>query len=160
RTGREVRVLRGHESRVWSFLFSADGQRLFSTGTDGTIRVWDVAGGRQLSKLTTPDKRTSEMAASPDGRWLASASDSPGRGGMYEVVLWDLSARREKTRLAVSRNNSAAALAFSPDSRMLAVVGGNEERGEPGTVILWDVETARPWWSLSDHKERVASVTF
>jgi RNA polymerase sigma factor (sigma-70 family) len=159
KTGREVRALKGHDKSIWSMVFSQDGHRLFSScAEDRTIRVWDVAGGREIRKLTCPN-RMARLAVSPDGRWLASASDERGSHG-YEVLLWDLTTGREKTRFLMAQNNSAHQLAFSPNSRLLAAVGGGLRKHDPGEVQVWDVtgERQRRWFE--GHKSRVRSVAF
>ena len=40
--GRELGLLEGHEGGVVSLLFSPDGKRLFSGGTDTTALTWDL----------------------------------------------------------------------------------------------------------------------
>jgi WD40 repeat protein len=159
RTGQEVRRLKGHEKFIWYVTFLPGG-RLASCGTDGTIRVWDVASGRELRKLTGGGNRTMRLAGSPDGRYLASASDSRGPSGQYEVILWDLTAGREVRRLLVGRENQAYNVTFSPDGRRLAVAGGGSERAGPGVVTVWDVATGREWRALAGHKEQVYQVAF
>jgi WD40 repeat protein len=42
-TGREVGTLRGHEGGVVGLLFTPDGKRLISAGTDTTALTWDLA---------------------------------------------------------------------------------------------------------------------
>jgi RNA polymerase sigma factor (sigma-70 family) len=156
-TGREVRTLKGHEKGVWELVFAPDGRRLISSGTDGTIRVWDVATGRQLHRLTGQGNRVQYLAASSDGRWLASASDKSSPQGGYEVFLWDLTAGREKARLALA--GWASQLTFSPDSRLLAVVGGDRGSG-PGLVTIWDLARGNAGRAFVGHKEHACSVAF
>jgi predicted Ser/Thr protein kinase len=40
--GRELHRLRGHSSKVWSVVVSADGRHLLSGGQDGTVRLWRI----------------------------------------------------------------------------------------------------------------------
>ena len=47
---RAVRYLHGHGSAVNNMALDRDGGMLASTGDDGTIRLWDVASGRQLGE--------------------------------------------------------------------------------------------------------------
>src|SRR5690606_14612141 len=89
-----VSVLRGHGSYVYAVAFTPDGQRVVSGAWDETVRVWDAAGGRELSVLH-PDRDepleeatqaetggggivppapgfVAALALSPDGRWLVT----------------------------------------------------------------------------------------
>src|SRR5262249_53674336 len=51
-TGKEAAVLRGHTAGVRDMVFSPDGRRLASASTypENAVRLWDVAGGKQLNK--------------------------------------------------------------------------------------------------------------
>jgi WD40 repeat protein len=50
-SGELVRELHGHTDVVYSLVFSPDGRTLASGGWDATIRVWDVATGRELASV-------------------------------------------------------------------------------------------------------------
>ncbi len=81
-TGQVIRTLRGHTGLVRSVALRKDGDRAASSGDDGTVRVWDVATGKELHTLrhTAP---VFSVAFSPDGKLIASASDDK------TVKLWD-----------------------------------------------------------------------
>ena len=67
-------VLRGHNKRITALAFSADGKRLASASTDGTIRIWDVESGVELAAIGDLDDREAPtaLAFSPKGNLLAA----------------------------------------------------------------------------------------
>jgi WD40 repeat protein len=158
-TGKEVRVLRGHEKYVGTMLFLADGRRLFSSGRDKTIRVWEVTTGRELLKLITNDGRLIYgLATSLDGRWLAALTDSDRNLG-ESIVVWDLTTGREAQRFKM-RCGRPTQLTFSPDGRLLAAACGISLPGEPGRVQVWDVTIGKEYAEFVGHKEHVLCLAF
>src|SRR5262249_32663948 len=83
KTGDEIRTLEGHKGHVSSVVFSRDGKNLYSAdledtlrgtppdGAGDTIRIWDVATGKQLAETAAP--LTHWLSLSPDGKLLVSA---------------------------------------------------------------------------------------
>ena len=120
-----------------------DGRRIIASDTDLVIHVFDVATGKDQGTLTGHTGWPSELAVSPDGRRLASASGA-GRGQDY-VRLWDLDTLRELHRLEPI-GVAAFGLAFSPDGKRLVAVGGSNPggAGDRGEIRIWDVESGRP----------------
>ena len=80
-SGGEVE-LRGHGDLVWEVEFSPDRTRLATVCLDGTIKIWDVATGRERGTFFGHKKEVYSIAFSSDGNTLAS-------GGMDNtIIIW------------------------------------------------------------------------
>jgi len=128
--GSSVR-LRGHHDDIAALAFSWD-DRLLATGSvDGTIRLWEVPGGRWVGELPGHLESVEAVAFTPDGQTLASVN--PG----IEVTFWHLPTRRELARLA--HPDIGDHILFSPDGRRLILgltAGGLETATD--RIDIWD----------------------
>lgn len=68
-----LRELIGHVGLVTALAYTSDGARLLTSGTDGTVRVWDVATGKELQVCET-DVSIRDLSISPDGRFVYTAN--------------------------------------------------------------------------------------
>ena len=67
-------ALRGHEDRVTSAQFSADGKTVLTASDDKTARLWDVASGKELRSLRGHEGSVISAQFSADGKTVLTAS--------------------------------------------------------------------------------------
>jgi RNA polymerase sigma factor (sigma-70 family) len=174
-TGKELRRFEGHagvtetvgkfgeaitQNGVYSLAFTPDGKTLVSRGADRTIRVWEVATGKELRRIEGLPGWPS-LAVSPGGKTLAGVVSDSSKGPS-EVRLWDVATGNELRRL--SREGVLSCVAFSPDGKLLAAGwganGSSGRRPGGGDVTLWEVATGKQVGSLEGHQCLVVSVAF
>jgi len=96
---------------------SPDGRLLASTATDGSVRLWDVTGSRELPTSLSHKPYAYSVAFSADGGRLASGGDRAHEA----VKFWDLATQRELLSLP-AEGCSYLNLGFSPDGNILFAV--------------------------------------
>ena len=64
--------------------FSPDGKTLASGSDDKTIKLWDVASGKNTATVKGHKNKVETVAFSPDGKTLASGSSDK------TIKLWDV----------------------------------------------------------------------
>jgi WD40 repeat protein len=130
KTGHVVAELDGHKRPISDIDFSADGRRLASYDSDGTLMVWDVMThelqGRPLQR-TSSYSGSSAMALSPDGQ-IAVTSNKTGGLNIWHVDTW-----RSLGGPVVAHSDYVGNLKFSPDGNWLL------SGGLGGEVFLWDL---------------------
>jgi hypothetical protein len=80
----ERNSLEGHQSSVLSVSFSPDGQTLATGSNDKTIKVWNLATGKEIRTLQGHQSIVYSVSFSPDGQTLATGSED------YTIKLWNV----------------------------------------------------------------------
>jgi mono/diheme cytochrome c family protein len=137
----------GHDGSVLCVAFAPGGARAASGGADGTLRLWDVATGRELLRLRPRGGEVTAVAVSPDGKRVVSAAEDG------TLSVWDAATGRELLRPR-GHTDRVRALAVSADGRRLA------SGGDDATVRLWDAESGRELGCLTGHAGPVRDVAF
>jgi WD40 repeat protein len=119
------RNLKGHQGRIETLEFTADGRKLISISHDHTARCWDVDDQEESRVLKKGRGQIDGLSYSPDGRFLLESSMDNG------ICVHDLTTTHAPRSLTARPSRRAV---FSPDGRTIA--GGPDHR-----VVLWDART-------------------
>ncbi|ARV57285.1 hypothetical protein BZZ01_00395 [Nostocales cyanobacterium HT-58-2] len=132
---------------IHSVAFTPDGKLLATGDTNGEIRLYQVADGKQLLTCKGHTGFVWPIAFSPDGHVLASGGDDA------IVKLWDI---KTGQCLATLQGHSAGiwSVAFCADGHLLAT--GSEDQ----TLKLWNTSSGECLKTLRGHNNRVTSVAF
>jgi RNA polymerase sigma factor (sigma-70 family) len=142
----------GHTDGVMVVAFAPDGKRILSGGVcygtgDPTVRLWDVATGKELLKMEGHTVGVYSLAFLPGGKKAISG------GGEGTIRIWDLETGKELKRYE-GHEGTVYALDVSRDGKLLLT--GGEDR----TMRLWDLETGAEVRRFEGHTGRVRAVAF
>jgi len=140
-SGNEIREFAGHTEGINDVVFSPDEKFIATAGgtshgdagpaRDTTIRLWDVATGREIRQLKLHREATS-VHFSPDGKQLL------GCGGDRAAYLWDTATGHQPFRLGQLAGDDVTGFetaAFSPDGRTIL--------GTESDCHIWDAVTGK-----------------
>ena len=137
--------IKEHKHRVTSVTFSPDSKTLASGGYDKTLRLWEVATGKELLSPIEQESEVYSLAYSPDGALLALGA----RDGTLR--LWRPSTKEPVLRIQ-AHADAVRSVVFSPDGKTLA------SGGRDTAVRVWDAASGNEKLYLKGHKKPVWSL--
>ena len=142
-----MRTLRGHMAPILTAHVSENDRLIASGDSEGTVKIWDLATGRELQSLQYSSQEVTCVRFAPNGQTLATC-------GMDRTIrLWNTA---DWTEQACLRGHEATvcSIAWSPDSQEVAS-GGRDQ-----SVKIWDVVNYREVKTLSDQADVVRCVAW
>jgi WD40 repeat protein/serine/threonine protein kinase len=126
----------GEGQHVSALAMTQDGKVLASGAgfSEPTIRLWDVASGREIGRLEGHRTWVGDLQFWPDGETMASASAD------QTIRIWDVSDPNDGKLQRTLHGHTAEVwrIALLPDSRTL--ISGAKD----GSVYVWDTEKPPP----------------
>ena len=109
-------TLAGHGSRVLGLAFSPDGRYLATVGDDGLLKVWDLAGKREVFSVSGARNNSNQVRFTPDGKTVVAI------GAENNVVVFEADTGKPIAPIALpSVPGGPSAIDLSPDGKTLAV---------------------------------------
>ena len=143
-----IQVFRGHKSAVYGVAFSPDGKWLVSAGSNGNLKIWELATGRVAQNLTGQAGAVLSVAFSPDGRSLAYG------GGDTTVRVWDVESGVERVTF---RGHTAAVdgVQFMPHGERLVSTSAGQ-----AAVKVWDLTRHPEYATLARTSPDIDALAF
>jgi WD40 repeat protein/energy-coupling factor transporter ATP-binding protein EcfA2 len=113
---------KGHEpgEAVRSVIYSQNGERVYSAGSDGKILSWDVAKGRKSNKVLISNNMVNRVVdISPDEKWLAVGSDE------NQILLYNLKSQGSAPKELTGHRGAVYDLVFLKDNKGFISVSGD-----------------------------------
>jgi RNA polymerase sigma factor (sigma-70 family) len=130
--GKLLSDLPGHPSAITATTFAPDGAKIYTIGKDRTLRTWDPASGRELSRAGA--EPSTSLAVSPDGKTLFAA----GEDGSIRVL--DAQTGRVERRLAMFKK-ALVGMALTADGQRLVVAGRDGDSKDSLVVRVCEAGT-------------------
>jgi WD40 repeat protein len=146
KTGKLLRAM-PQQAPVVYVEFDPNAARILALDFAGTARIWNVKAGTEEAALQ--QKEVNRATFSPDGKRLATASESD-----LSVRVWDIATGALIAR-TISQPQRVVSLAFSPDGTRLAT---SDEASD--TARIWNAQSGEPVTPPLQHAGRVMSVRF
>lgn len=140
-------------SNVLATAFSPNGKIYASgggsKGDDYLIHLWDSVTNKELKTLPNDKGYITDLAFSPAGDQLLSASSD------NTLHIWDIASAQSLTTIELTGDNRYIPVAYSPDGQMIA--SGNSD----GQIYLWNAKTGQQiGQSLVGHTGAILAIAF
>src|SRR6266487_2561740 len=128
--------------------YSSDGRYLATADGDGSVRIWDVAGGQEIACLSHKSAVTG-VSFCRDNSYLATIS----KNGTVRIWKWET--KSEHSTVELNLEDSTNDITLSPNERYLGAAGNDGY----ARVWEWSISGAVLLFELS-HNDAVLEIRF
>jgi WD40 repeat protein len=154
-TGNEIRAFYGHADWVIAAIFSPSGKEIATGSEDGTVRIWNVATGKEVRQMPAQDHESVlSMSYSPDGKTIAAGYL------INHVREWDAATGRMvmtfDTAPMVAQKGGVqllAAVTYSPNGKELLTATDR-------IAQVWDAHTGKELQRFVGHQYPIRCIAF
>ena len=141
-------MMTGHSHFVSEIKLTGDSRFAFSASWDGTVRLWNVATGRTISKLIGHKRDVLSVALSADDRQIITGSLD------REIKIWNT---RSECKFTVDKNNHTDAVSvvrfYHARKPALCVTASWDK-----TIKVWDNLYMTLLHTFTGHKAQVTTL--
>ncbi len=123
----ETVIQTGHYAAVTAVAYSPDGKFAVTGSADKTIKLWEVATGREIRSYLGNSGDITFLTFNQTGKYLASIDLD------HSLKIWEVASSKE-IRTIVIPDDRIISATFSPDGNIITGLKENH-------AILWDFET-------------------
>ncbi|ETO08168.1 hypothetical protein RFI_29221, partial [Reticulomyxa filosa] len=132
-----LKVFQAHSASVNSIQFSPDETKIVSSSDDGTIKIWDVASGKEIQELRGHLDGVIDAKFSSDGSMIVSCSRDKS------IRLWSMKSCTEIGKMESDTYVKSAS--FTSDGRIVLFDFWNNTMG------IWDMQSEKESDRLQKH---------
>jgi WD40 repeat protein len=147
-TGQRIRTLFDVGDALLSLAISADGKRVLtgSADRDRTVRLWDLATGKELHKMVGHDDRITGVGFLSGNRAVSASQDRT-------IRVWDLETGKKLFWLA-GHTDDINSLAVTPDGNTVLTGGARDDH----SIRVWDLDAREELRRFTEHENGVCAL--
>lgn len=142
----ELVLQAGHGLQINDIEYSPDGTKIATCSEDNTIKIWEIATGREMTTMFGHTKAVNDLAFAPDSKTLVSVSDD------RKVIIWNVETGKS-VKVISDHKNKVLGVDYSPSGEYFATCGADK------VVLLHNVSSGKSE-ELYEFKSEVNRVKF
>lgn len=147
----EFVIQSGHNGAVNALAFSPDGKKLYSGGSNGHVKVWDIETGYEVNVLSRNAGNIRNISLSSDGEGILTGDYD------WNVVLWN--AKSYEVLGFFSKDDRWTGGYYSPDGKTFVTVDGRSTFGH-FDAVLRNSQDGVGIYTLEGHRDVISDVCY